>query len=383
MEERPYLDFYSTHGATLVSREITDRSKFFLAREQLFVALGVLPNLLEGKSVLEFGPGTGHNALYTDSLMPGRFVLVDGDATILGASQERLEMQGLKSVYKEYVHALFDDFRTDEKFDLVIAEACIPNQPAPAKTLRQMLSFLKPGGAMIFTTVSPASWLAEITRRIAKFKCMNANGIVDVDELSTKLAPHFIELRGMARSPKEWVLDNLIQPLSAGELFSIPNALSTLTAEYQVSGCSPKFLQDWRWYKDASGSGSIRHAEIIDQYHQHIANFLDRRANCVPGPVAYGERVESLCSEIWRDLISIETAPSNELKGLNALLSDLSRIAVFVADVSPVTARSLEEAVDWIKGGLEKDDLEFFPNWWGRAQQHIGVFKSMHYPLEV
>jgi len=378
MVERPYLDFYSTHGANLVSREIADRGRFFMAREQLYVALGIAPHLLEGKSILEFGPGTGHNALYTDSLSPKRFVLVDGDEAILDASRDRLEAQGLPLVQREYVHALFEEFKTEEKFDLVIAEACIPNQPAPAETLRRMLTFVKPGGTMVFTTVSAASWLSEITRRIAKFRCRTPDGAVDVEVLSHKLAPHFAELQEMARTPKEWILDNLLQPLSRGELFSIPNAINVLTEEYLVSGSSPSFAQDWRWYKDVSTSRSTKHAEIIDQYHKHIAHFLDRRVTGSTGTAGYGERVESHCLEIWKGVISIEKTQSEETGALEDLLSDLSSLARLVVDISPVTARSLEEAVDWIGGGLERQELEFFPNWWGRAQQHIGVIKSRY-----
>ena len=88
--------------------------------------------------------------------------------------------------------------------------------------------------------------------------------------------------------------------------------------------------------------------------------------------------MESHCLEIWKGVISIEKTQSEETGALEDLLSDLSSLARLVVDISPVTARSLEEAVDWIGGGLERQELEFFPNWWGRAQQHIGVIKSRY-----
>ena len=378
MDEKPYLDFYSTYGAGLVSRDIADRPKFFGARERLFVTLGILPGLLEGKSILEFGPGTGHNSLYADSLRPRQYVLVDGDKTILEACKERLNTQGIKSVEKKFVHALFENYSTEEKFDLVIAEACIPNQPVPTETLRQMLSFLKPGGVIIFTTVSPASWLSEITRRIVKLECIDPEGTINVEKLYRKLKTHFTFLQGMARSPKEWILDNLIQPLSGGQLFSIPSALNSLTAEYQVSGISPMFFQDWRWYKDTLGDKKTMHMEIIDQYHQHITNFLDRRTISSTSTKAFGERVESLSSKIWADVNSLESIQSQTPTGLDGLLSSLNEVAAFVSKESPITSKSIEEAVDWIKGGLKEDELKYFPNWWGRAQQHVGVTKSIY-----
>jgi SAM-dependent methyltransferase len=355
-----------------------DRSKFFLARERLFITLGISPGLLEGKSILEFGPGTGHNSLHADSLRPRRFVLVDGDKAILEACQERLEVQGIRSVEKEFVQVLFEDYSTEEKFDLVIAEACIPNQPIPTETLRQMLSFLKPGGAIVFTTVSPASWLSEITRRIVKIKCTDPEGGVDVERLCRKLETHFVFLEGMARSPKEWILDNLIQPLSGGQMFSIPSALSSLTAEYQVSGLSPMFFQDWRWYKDPLRDTNRTHNEIVDQYHQHITNFLDRRTTSSRTAKAFGERLELLCSKIWADVISLESIQSKTPIALDDLLSSLNEVGILIEKESPITTKSIEEAIDWIKGGLKNDDLKYFPNWWGRAQQHVGVMKSIY-----
>lgn len=372
MESRPYLDFYAQQGAALVSREIGDRRAFFRARAGLFVSLGIAPGLLDGKSVLEFGPGTGHNALFTDSLRPRRFVLVDGDEQILQASRERLKNEGVRGVEREFVCAFFDDYSTDERFDIVIAEACIPNQVKPSETLNKMLQFLKPGGVMIFTTVSAASWLSEITRRLVKLRCTNAKGIVDLNLLISKLEPHFKTLKGMARQPREWILDNLVQPLDGGRLFSIPNALEGLASEYLVSGLSPMFLRDWRWYKENPDDGTIIHDEIIDQYYANVINFLDRRSIHKSHSRELGERLEAISAMIWDDMRGIDDI---EDQRLGCVMENLHEIASLVSTVAPATSDSIEEAIKWFQTGLHEDELFHFPDWWGRGQQHVGLVK--------
>ena len=84
--------------------------------------------------------------------------------------------------------------------------------------------------------------------------------------------------------------------------------------------------------------------------------------------------VEILISKI----MLLESIQSQTPTGLDGLLSSLNEVAAFVSKESPITSKSIEEAVDWIKGGLKEDELKYFPNWWGRAQQHVGVTKSIY-----
>ena len=111
MERQPYVTFYNEHGANLTSRYYKDVSAFWQARAYLFFSLGIVPTFLEGKRILEFGPGTGENAGFTDSLKPSRYVLVDGSREILEACSERLESSGPPQVEREFHCCLFDQFQ--------------------------------------------------------------------------------------------------------------------------------------------------------------------------------------------------------------------------------------------------------------------------------
>ena len=52
--------------------------------------MGIVPAFVENRSVLEFGPGSGHNAIYTASLSPGTYELVEGNPKGVTDTRERL-----------------------------------------------------------------------------------------------------------------------------------------------------------------------------------------------------------------------------------------------------------------------------------------------------
>ena len=369
---KPYLDFYAKHGSGLVSRQIGDLSNFFRQREALFLTLGIPPGFVEGRSVLEFGPGTGHNSLFTDSLEPSRYVLVDGGREILSAAKARLSANTNTAVDRTFVVSLFEEFETTEKFDLVIAEACIPNQVDPAETFRMMCKFVSPGGMMLFTTVSAATWLSEIVRRLVKVEISNHSKRQEevLDLLEEKLTGHFTSLQGMSRTPRDWMLDNLIQPLFGGRLFSVPEAVDQLPSDFVIAGTSPRFFQDWSWYKEVDSSSGPQHMSFVNSYFSNIANFVDKRKIHPPHDVEIGREIEKLSGKIWDDIRELETGNATAKE---AVYVGLTEISMMIRGLSPDTTAALTEATSWIRGGLKDASLVHFPNWWGRGQQHISI----------
>ncbi len=372
MERQPYVTFYDEYGASLTSRHYDDVSGFWQARTYLFLSLGIIPTFLQGRSVLEFGPGTGENATYTDSLKPSRYVLVDGSREILETCSSRLDSSGSSQVEREFHYCLFSEFRTEEQFDVVIAEACIPNQKDPLAVFRHMQSFVRPGGVFILTTVSSASWFSEIVRRLMKVQI--ASRVTDVDEqlewLEDRLRPHFSVLNGMARSPRNWILDNLVQPYTGGQLFSIATVLEDLKGGWMLLGGSPRFLQDWRWYKEYSNQAKVTNQQLLEAYYGNVANLLDRRRSPESHGRDAGAQIESWTTSIWERLIHQESIGEFDLRWVYKEGVELSKL---IREVSPLTADSLSEAIRWIKAECPKEELRFFPGWWGRGQQHISI----------
>ncbi len=139
-----HAEFYSKYNISPVFQDIADQAKHFQRRESLFRSLGLVPAFVRGRSVLEFGPGSGHNALYTASLSPGQYELVDGN--LKGVQETRERLTSFSSAHIKVHHALFDEFQTDTKFDLVWAEGCLPHQSRPLPLLKHVASFVLKGG---------------------------------------------------------------------------------------------------------------------------------------------------------------------------------------------------------------------------------------------
>ncbi len=141
-----FVGFYESNHISPVSQDIVDLNKHFQRRESLFRSLGLLPAFIAGKSVLEFGPGSGHNALYMASLKPGRYELVDGNPKGVQETRERLAAYSDSQV--EVHQSLFEEFQTDAQFDLVWAEGCLPHQSEPLPLLDHISLFVARGGDM-------------------------------------------------------------------------------------------------------------------------------------------------------------------------------------------------------------------------------------------
>lgn len=87
---KSFVDFYSENLISPVSQDIIDLGRHFQRRDSLFRSLGVFPLFVKGISVLEFGPGSGHNAIYTESLKPSRYDLVDANPIGVAECRNRL-----------------------------------------------------------------------------------------------------------------------------------------------------------------------------------------------------------------------------------------------------------------------------------------------------
>jgi len=93
-QDHAFVTFYSDHKVSPVAQDITDLEKHFQRRDSLFRSLGIPPFLVNGLSVIEFGPGSGHNAVFTASLSPSKYVLVDGNT--LGLTQTKEKIRSIK-----------------------------------------------------------------------------------------------------------------------------------------------------------------------------------------------------------------------------------------------------------------------------------------------
>ena len=83
-----HVELYTQHKISPVQLDILNLDLHLGNREELFRHLGILPGLITGKRILEFGPGSGFNFIHLASLEPKSLTLVDGNPTGLEQTKE-------------------------------------------------------------------------------------------------------------------------------------------------------------------------------------------------------------------------------------------------------------------------------------------------------
>lgn len=372
-QELPFLDFYKKHKISPVSQDISDLQKHFSRRSALYRSLGMLPGYFKGKELLEFGPGSGHNALFTKSLGPKRYVLVDANPVGLESTRSLLKRYLLDNDNCEVVESLIEEFKSDDLFDVVFCEGVIPYQHAPTEFLQHVAGFVKPGGVLVITCLDSVSLLSEILRNLIRAMLVDDDLSLEekLDILRPIFQPHLATLKNMSRPIDDWILDSVLQPI-IGNLLSIPEAVTALGASFEIYGSSPKFLTDWRWYKEIP-EGNTKYNEIaIDLANQNTHNLLDYRLTHGPQPADINTQIRNLCDAIFGLLKKFEV--DRNVRYLEQLSKNLNDLSGIVKKFSPKTAVSLDDfirAVEYYCGHKSLPELKEFVPFFGRGTQYL------------
>ncbi len=370
---KPFLDFYGKNRIAPVTQDISDLQQHFQRREALYRHLRIPPLFVKNRSILEFGPGTGQNALFTNALQPARYVMVDGNPTSVE------QCRGLfADTDVEVVDSSIEDFETDERFDLVLCEGLIPWQLEPMDFVRTVARFVAPGGILVVTCMDDVSILSEALRRIAgEILIDGIEGFeAQLDALRPFFAPQLATLKGMSRLVDDWISDNILHHI-VGKLFSVEDAVEALEDEFGAYGSSPDFLTDWRWYKSIHGDARRYNEMAIGNYRRNAHNFLDYRFTFDPnesnnGLIQDARQVFHLATTIQNDGLTTER--------LAATVEVLNRLDATVAGFSPTTAAAITDfrasLMRHIETGSLPTTLPDFGPWFGRGMQYLSLIRN-------
>jgi SAM-dependent methyltransferase len=368
---RPFVDYYRTNDISPVTQNLDLRHTS--RRDSLYRLLGLAPSLVRGKSVLEFGPGSGHNSAYTASLGPARFVLVDANPRGLRETAENLAPYTAVDI--EIVDTLIESFATDERFDIVLAENLIPTQHDPAAFLQRIAAFAAPGGIVVCTTTDATSIFAESGRRALahRFAPIELPLEERVARLRPVFAPHVATLEGMSRTLDHWILDNVTQPFF-GSLFSAVEAIEALDGAFDAYGGSPHVVVDWRWYKDLIGDARRFNERAIEAYESQALNLLDMRATFPAHDAGFGRELMAAAGDLFRE---IQTREIERTAGDPAAYrAAIERVRTLVAGPAPHTAEAIAELLAQLDGeSLGADHAANFAAFWGRGTQYLSFIR--------
>lgn len=374
---RPFIDFYSENQISPVTQDISDSERHFNRRSALYRHLGIPPGLIKGRSVIEFGPGSGYNSIHTSSLGPERYVLVDANPAGLESTKKLLSNLANEKTKHLIVDSLIEEFETDERFDIVLCEGVIPLQLNPQSFLSHIAKFSRPGGLVVITCMDNVSQLSEIMRRIVGTLLVPPEA--PVSEKLTLLRPifksHLETLSGRSRFVDDWILDVIINPWLGSQL-SISDAITTLDQAFDIYGVSPSFLSDWRWYKNIHGDNADYNQRAINAYHANLHNFIDYRFIKDARPEHINQKIQVICDRLFE----FEKRFRNEqdIKELVEVQSMIARLSQLVHEFSPETALSIDDyssALDAYFNSGSLGSLGRFAPLFGRGQQYLSFIR--------
>ena len=352
-----------------------DEEAITRAREGLFLSIGLAPSSLNGRKIIEFGPGSGHYSRFNAAQGPACYTLVDGAEEILLLAEKELKVFNDRVDQFEFVHSLFQEYSSDCKYDVVFAESCIPHQREPGAIFEHIASFTKIGGIVVITTTSGVSYLSETIRRLARDARMasNEDPAFQVASMLPTITDHLSTLKGVSRSATDWILDNIVQPLNEVKLFGIPEAIGLAQNKFAFLGSSPRFLQDWSWYRNVDEPQRHINELALEQYYRTNINLVDFRYTYPLQESGFGKKLEGACCQLWQKMCDLE---SGQQEVWEPIFSNLDYIKDLMNRIDAPTSKSIVEAIHWLKNGASEDcQTPHLRSWWGRGQQHLAFYR--------
>lgn len=370
--ERPFLDFYEKHSVIPTKLEIDDQSKFFRQRDFLFETLGIPTHFLSGSNILELGPGTGQKAAHLLSLNPASYTAIDNNPASISATKDIITRSGFKGTSK-VIESDFLDYKGTEKYDLVIAELVIPTQNDPLLFLNRLTDHLVLGGLLIFTCMDPISLLSETLRTaiVKDLQLVDDNLQHSADRIVDFFSEDLDLLPGMNRKRSDWAIDQIIKP-PVGPILDLPSALESLSKVAIFHGSSPRFTEDYRWYKSPEISVESLSKITTLNYWEKCHNFLDFRTTLTPVKPEENKLLFDLSNEIYSAVHESNWVPNSR----KIIENRCRKIQKLISATSPATVFAVESFLSyWLSGDAKY--LEKFRPWWGRGTQYVSVIKSV------
>jgi 2-polyprenyl-3-methyl-5-hydroxy-6-metoxy-1,4-benzoquinol methylase len=380
MRRESLVEFYRRHEISPVRQDITDLTRHFTRRRSLYRHLGLLEATFEGRRVVEVGPGSGMNSLYTASLRPATYDLVEGNPA---------GVKDIEALFARFpdlsprlaIHpVLLEHFQPDASYDVVLCEGMLAGFAEPVRMLRQLMALVRPGGVLVVTCTDDLSILAEVVRNFLGQLLLRDMTETDLATAAQRLlavfGPHLDALPAMSRRREDWIVDNIVNPSLLGSVLSIADAIGVAGDEFDVHGSVPRFLVDWRWYKALDGSAASFNELALGQYWSLVHNFVRHDALFAARPADDNRALYALATGLRESCL--RAVESHDAASIASVRATLRAIAGNVRTFSLALADALDEAADLTSERPDPDAIarsrKFGPVF-GRGMQYLSLVR--------
>jgi 2-polyprenyl-3-methyl-5-hydroxy-6-metoxy-1,4-benzoquinol methylase len=350
MNKRPqtdqdHLDFYLEHQISPVRQDISDLGRHLERRESLYRNLGLPAMFIEGKGVLEVGPGSGHNSIHVAAAKPAILDLVEPNPTGARGVEDLYASLSIPHTPPRLICQRLEEFNAAAEYDVVIAEAWLGVPEHERELMARLAGFVRPGGILVTTLSSPIGMLANTLRRILGSVLVHA--IPTLEEKSTQLltafGPHLDTLADMSRPHLDWVQDSLLNPGFLTSCLTPAPLFKALGDGYSLYNSYPRLVTDWRWYKSLYGVKRRFNEIYLESYFALCHNLFDHRSVLPARAPERNAELEESCFALMSRVAAYENedarVPVAELTGLVEPIRDN------IDEVSPVWSAAIEEFI--------------------------------------
>jgi SAM-dependent methyltransferase len=278
------VDYYRRNSFNPVPISVEDHevwNEHFTKRRNLYERhLGIPLSFLSDRSIVEFGPNSGENALVL-AMSGGNLTLVEPNEQVLPRLRDLFGRFGLTERIKEIRQKGVDTFEATTQYDLAVAEGFLYTLPNRDAMLGKIADLLNPGGIGIISFNDRYGGLIEFTkkmvlRRACELASIETNGDSSLDMARDLFGDDFARL-GASRPFEAWWKDTLVNPFVSSQfLWSYDEILQTIEKhECVLYSTSPVWtsFKNYKWYKDTTSFNEI-HKEFMLDWRRAFPYFL-------------------------------------------------------------------------------------------------------------
>lgn len=251
--ENDFLEYYGEHSISPVHQDITDIELHYNRRKKLYRQCGIPIMTFRNAELLEIGAGGGYNTLAFFHWNVKHVDVVEANPQGIADMQELFIKSGVSDQHYTISHNKIENYKTNKKYDIVIAEGFLPYVFNQKEIIAQLKELIVPNGIVVITCTDNVGMFIEAIKRLVGIALSATIDGYDkkVAFLTEFFEPQLKKLRGVSRSPKEWVQDQILNPAGVnGMELSLIQAIKYFGEDFDVLGCSPKMFTDYSWYKD-------------------------------------------------------------------------------------------------------------------------------------
>lgn len=251
--ENDFLEYYGEHQISPVKQDVSDLEIHFNRRKKLYRQCGIPSIAFRNAQILEVGPGGGYNTLALFHWAGKHVDLVEANAWGRKDMEALFAQQKIPSDKYDVFPCKIEDYETDKKYDFIIAEGFLQNLYNQKEVISKLQDLTADNGVVVITCTDAVCYFIELMKRLVGWALVA--DITDYDErveyLTGFFAPQLAELKGVSRSAREWVQDQILDtPNVNGMELSLLQAIDYFSDGFDVLGCSPRMFTDYSWYKD-------------------------------------------------------------------------------------------------------------------------------------